>query len=73
MGYVTCAEHGSRCCWRCDRCPKEDGFKLQKGDYCPDCVAKFKAEGYKYSSYFNDYVRPETIAKISGQTALEGL
>jgi hypothetical protein len=71
MGYVTCSPSNHsylharevRCCWRCDRCPKEAGFRLRKGDYCPDCVKAMKAEGLVYSAYFNDYVTPERAAE----------
>jgi hypothetical protein len=53
-----------KCCWRCDRCPKQHGFRLQKGDYCPDCVKAMKVEGLVYSAYFNDYVKPDTAQKV---------
>lgn len=65
MGYVTCGRHGSRCCWRCDKCPKCSGeFKrVGRGDYCPDCTLKLKAEGYVWSEFRKDFVQPETLAK----------
>ena len=65
MGVVRCGMHGSRggpkCCWRCDRCPKCDPKvgRLLRGDYCKDCTEKFKAEGYVFSTYYMNWIRPE--------------
>jgi hypothetical protein len=67
MGVVRCGVHGVKCCWRCDRCPRceaEDHpqakpWKLQKGDYCPDCVKKNLADGYVWSEFYQNYVEPE--------------
>jgi hypothetical protein len=71
MGRVRCVGtlHGGNCpamhkrdvlaCWGCDRCPKRYGFRLGRGDYCPDCVADFKARGYVWSDYYGNYVSRE--------------
>jgi hypothetical protein len=60
MGYVVCGVHGSRCCWKCDECPKCSGkFKrVSKGDYCPDCTKWLKANGYVWSRYYGNFMKP---------------
>ena len=66
MGYVTCGTHNVRCCWRCDRCPKcepETG-RIGRGDYCKDCTAKLKAEGFVWSDYYRDYVKADEHGPI---------
>ena len=64
MGYVVCGVHGSRCCWRCDACPKCSGKfnRVGKGDYCPDCTVWLKANGYVWSEFYKNYVTPEVAA-----------
>jgi len=62
MGHVTCGLHPrQRCCWRCDRCPKCERAvgRLRRGDYCAECTAKFRAEGFVWSEYNRDWVAPE--------------
>jgi len=59
MGHVTCGLHPrQRCCWRCDRCPKCEPAvgRLRRGDYCAECIAKFRAEGFVWSAYYGNYV-----------------
>ena len=75
MGKVTCGVHGSVCCWRCDHCPKCEGtFKrVGKGDYCPECTAWLKANGYIFSAYYSDYVKPEQDTEQGRQSRLDGL
>ena len=63
MGRSICGVCGKVCCWRCDNCPKCDGFRLQRGDYCPSCTAKFKAEGYQFSTFYMDWMKPEEFQK----------
>jgi len=68
MGVVTCGMHGRKgpkCCWRCDRCPVCEPAmgRLLKGDYCRECTEKMKAEGLVWSTYFMNWVKPETKAK----------
>jgi hypothetical protein len=63
MGKVVCAVHGATCCWRCDKCPKCSGEfpKVGRGDYCPECRAWLKANGYVFSKYRQDYVKAEEL------------
>lgn len=65
MSATTCHKHKKeiRCCWNCERCPKCEGFKLQKGDYCPDCTIRIINQGYIWSDYYNDYVKPDEVNK----------
>lgn len=65
MGFVTCGTHGARCCWRCDSCPKCSGkfTRVGRGDYCPDCTAWLKANGYVFSTYRMDYVKAEDLPR----------
>jgi len=69
MGVVRCGEHGWKCCWGCDRCPSCEGhtFRLGRGDYCPDCVKRLKAQGYVWSEFYKNYVKPEVAARVKGQ------
>lgn len=56
MGFVTCARHKVRCCWGCDRCPKEGiPFRLGRGDYCPDCHAEAKRRGFAWCDFCQNY------------------
>ncbi len=68
MGYCACPgsrnhphihQNEVRCCWRCDRCPKEHNFRLQRGDYCPDCVKWFKENGYVWSERLQNYKKAQ--------------
>jgi hypothetical protein len=65
VGYVTCGNHGCRCCWGCDRCPKCDPEtgKIGKGDYCEACRVKLLASGHVWSAYFQNYVPKDLAAK----------
>ncbi len=60
MGYVTCGTHPkTRCCWRCDRCPKCDGIgRLLRGDYCAQCTQRIRAAGGVWDKRRQDYVLP---------------
>lgn len=73
MGFVTCGTHKRRCCWRCDKCPACEGtFKrVGRGDYCPDCTAWMKANGYVWSEYYKDYVSPKEDTEEGGQRKLD--
>ena len=66
MGHVYCPGKENlpwlhtreiKCCWRCDRCPKEHGFRLLKGEYCPDCTKWFKDNGFVWDEYTGNYVK----------------
>ena len=61
MGAVYCGKHNVKCCWRCDDCPTCSGkfSRLLKGDYCPDCTEKIKAEGGVWSPYHQNYIKRE--------------
>lgn len=73
MGYVTCGNHPrQRCCWRCDRCPKCDDIgRLRRGDYCADCTAWFKANGFVWSAYRKDWVTRDDLAREKAMLAAE--
>ncbi|HUU36721.1 MAG TPA: hypothetical protein VMW46_00785 [Candidatus Desulfaltia sp.] len=72
-------------CDRCPKCEAEKAdhysrrgrfvkgvaWKLQKGDYCPDCVKKIKADGYVWNEFYKNYVSPETAAAVAGQAVLK--
>jgi hypothetical protein len=65
MGHTTCGRHGARCCWRCDRCgtcERERG-RLGRGDYCADCRTRLVAEGFVWSAYCQNFVKPEERAQ----------
>lgn len=63
MGRVYCAMHERKilCCWACDQCPKctPELGRIGRGDYCKGCTAKMRAQGYVWSNYSGDYVKPE--------------
>lgn len=69
MGYSTCPpinhpdlhRREVKVCWRCDRCPKEHGFRLMRGDYCPTCTAEMRGKGLVWSPYYKDYVEPPLV------------
>ena len=68
MGHVTCGKHGCLCCWNCDRCPQcqpETG-KLLRGEYCHDCTEKFKASGMVWSTYYQNWIKPEPVEQDFG-------
>ena len=48
-------------CRGCESCPKCEGFKIQRGDYCPRCVIQMLNRGYVWSSYYSDYVKPGDV------------
>ena len=62
LGFVTCGVHPkTRCCWRCDKCPKCDGVKIKRGDYCEECTAIIKSQGGVWSPDCQDYTKPTTL------------
>lgn len=77
MGIVRCGMHrgaGPKCCWRCDRCPSCDPKvgRLLRGDYCKECTDKFKAEGFIWSDYYQNWISPKEQAEVAGQANLFG-
>lgn len=64
MGFVTCGTHkGVRCCWGCDRCPREyPQFRLGKGDYCPDCHKEARRRGFAWCDFCQNYHNDGTPA-----------
>jgi hypothetical protein len=72
MGVVTCPgwlnhpeihKDEVKVCWICERCPKEYGFKLRKGDYCPDCTKRLIEGGYIWDPGCQDWVKPSIPIK----------
>lgn len=76
MGKTYCVgtSHGGNCpsghprdiqtCWGCDRCPRQHGFRLGKGAYCPTCTKTMIAKGLVYSAYFDNYVNPTELPQL---------
>lgn len=76
MGKTYCVgiKNGGNCpsghvrdiqtCWQCDRCPRQNNFRLLKGAYCPECTKKLKIAGYVWSEYFQNYVEPDLAQKV---------
>lgn len=52
-----------RLCRGCSFCPKCEGFKLLKGDYCDKCTISLINRGYIWSDYYDDYVKPSEVNK----------
>jgi hypothetical protein len=43
---------------------------LLKGDYCRECTEKMKAEGLVWSTYYQNWVKPEDRAVVENPAQL---